>query len=169
MANGRPLRLVHAAEESRALKGFCGHCAASPEDDFSGSPRSRVCASCGMGVVLEASEDTVPKPADAFLVVDSAMYVRAVSRRCERLLGVSEPDAVDRRIGELLEPADTAPRAESIHALILLAATGRSEPQTVAVRPAGEFGIRHWARISTCGSPSAALLVLSDMDSTATG
>lgn len=160
----RALRLVHDAAEARPLELFCGHCAARPaEEDL--EPKTRVCGGCGMGVLLEAAPETAPTTADAFLVVDSGMSVRAVSRRGERLLGVSEPDAVGRHLSDFLTPADTdAPSAQGFYALVLLAATGGAETGTVAVRPTGEFGVRHWARVSTCGPSTAALMLLFDME-----
>lgn len=156
------LRLVGGAEEARPAKLFCGHCAASP--DGGASPQSRVCDRCGLGLYLEAPPDTAPTQADTFMVVDSGMSVRALSRRGERLLGVDEPDAVGRHLSEFLSPADVeTPAAQSFFAQVLLAATGGGEPGTIAVRPADEFGVRYWARISTCGPSTAALLLLFDM------
>jgi hypothetical protein len=159
----RALRLVHGVEEARPPKLFCGHCAASPEDDA--SPHSRVCDRCGLGLYLEAPPETVPTQADAFMVVDSGMSVRALSRRGERLLGVDEPDAAGRHLSEFLSPADVeTPATQSFFAQVLLAATGGADPGTVAVRPADEFGVRYWARISTCGPSTAALVLLFDME-----
>ena len=158
----RALRLVHGVEEARPAKLFCGHCAASPEH---GSPHSRVCDRCGLGLYLEAPPETAPTPSDAFMVVDSGMSVRALSRRGERLLGVEEPDAVGHHLSDFLSPADVeTPAAQSFFAQVLLAATGGAEPGTVAVRPANEFGVRFWARVSTCGPSTAALLLLFDME-----
>lgn len=158
----RALRLVHGAEEARPRKLFCGHCAAPPEN---GTPAAtRVCDRCGLGLVLDAPPDTAPTPEDAFMVVDSGMSIRALSRRAERLIGVDEPDAVGRHLSEFLAPADVeTPAAQSFFARILLAATGGEEVATVAVRPTDEFGIRYWARVSTCGPSTAALLLLFDM------
>lgn len=155
------LELIHDAAVER-LKAFCGHCASEPPEGA--LPASRVCSHCGLGLLLEASAETAPTPADAFLIVDASMTLRAVSRRAERVLGVAEPDAVDQHLTSMLAPADADPRAaQDFHALVLLAATGGGEPQTVAVRPAGEFGVRHWVRISTCGPQNAALLLVYDM------
>ncbi len=160
----RALTLVHAEEEARPLKVFCGHCAAAPAEGVTAHIGSRVCGRCGMGLLLEAPSDVAPTPADAFMVVDSRMSVSAVSRRCERLLGMPEPEAVGRHLNEFLAPADTdVPAAQGFFAVVLLAATGGANTQTVAVRPAGEFGIRLWARVGPCGSSGAALLLLFDM------
>ncbi len=99
------------------------------------------------------------------MVVDSNMSVRALSRRGERLLGLEEPDAVGRHLSEFLSPADVeTPATQSFFAQVLLAATGGAETGTVAVRPVDEFGVRYWARVSTCGPSTAALLLLSDVN-----
>lgn len=164
-ADTRALKLVRPAEEARPLKMFCGHCAAAPVEGVDAHIGSRVCGRCGMGLLLEATPDVAPTPADAFLVVDSRMSVSAVSRRCEQLLETPEPEAVGRHLNEFLAPADTdVPAAQSLFALVLLTATGGADTQTVAVRPAFEFGIRYWARVGACGpSTGAALLLLFDM------
>jgi hypothetical protein len=160
-----PLRLVTAPEEARPLKSFCGHCAANPAEGAAAHIGSRVCGRCGMGVMLEAAADLAPTPGDAFMVVDSRMSVSALSRRCERLLEIVEPEAVGRHLNEFLAPADTdVPAAQSFYAQVLLAATGDAEPTTLAVRPAQEFGIRYWARVGACGPSRAALLLLFDMN-----
>ncbi|HEV2075673.1 MAG TPA: PAS domain-containing protein [Thermoleophilaceae bacterium] len=160
-----PVRLIHEAREARGFKLFCGRCGFPPGEGTASMPGSRVCASCGLGLLLEASEEAAPTPADAFLVVDSGMTVKAVSQRAERLLQASESHAVGRRLTDLLSPADADARAtQGFLALVLMAATGASECQTIPVRPAGEFGIRYWARVSSCGPRSAALVVLSGME-----
>ena len=165
MTDARALRLIHAAEEARPLKLFCGNCGMPPREGVAAQIGSRVCARCGMGLMLEAAPEVAPNSADAFMVVDSRMSVSALSRRGERMLQVSEPNAVGRHLNEFLVPADTdAPGAESFFALVLLAATGGAGPRTVAVRPTDEFGIRYWARVGTCGPSSAALLLLFDME-----
>ncbi len=161
----RALHLILTAEEARPLKSFCGHCGASPAEGAAAHIGSRVCGRCGMGLVLEAAPDVAPTPADAFMVVDSRMSVSALSRRCERLLEVAEPDAVGRHLNEFIAPADTdVPAAQSFYALVLLAATGGAETKTVIVRPTGEFGIRYWARVARCGPSGAALVLLFDME-----
>lgn len=165
MADARALRLIHTAEEARPLKLFCGHCGMPPHEGVAAQIGSRVCARCGMGLMLDAAPEVAPTPADAFMVVDSRMSVSALSRRCERLLEIVEPEAVGRHLNEFLAPADTdVPAAQSFYAQVLLAATGDAEPTTLAVRLAQEFGIRYWARVGACGPSRAALLLLFDMN-----
>ncbi len=48
----------------------------------------------------------MPGDGEAFLVVDSALLVQAMSKRAEAFLSMSEEDAVDKPVAELLVPAD---------------------------------------------------------------
>jgi PAS domain-containing protein len=124
---------------------------------------SRVCPTCGMGVLLQAPQDAAPSPSDPFLVVDDKLTVCALSRQAERLLGVSETEAVNRHVGELLVPGDTESSAgESLAAVLTWAARGEAPLRNIVVRPTNTFGVRFWARVGTCGPPNAALLVLAD-------
>jgi hypothetical protein len=136
---------------------FCSHCAARPEVD---EPGSRVCFSCGLGLLLQAPAQVAPKPGDPFLVLDASLSVCAVSDEAERLLAISETQAVNRHITELLVPADAEARAQSNLAVaVTWAARGDEQTRHVVVRPANTFGVRLTARIASCGPPTAALVV----------
>jgi hypothetical protein len=141
---------------------FCGHCAAPAPGGSAPAPTARVCNSCGLGLLLEAREDAVPEPTDAFLVVDSRLLVQAMSREAQTLLGMSEEVAVDKPVAELLVPADAeAQETTGFAAAIAEAADGIEPDLTRAhVRPWNTFGVRLRARIATCGPPRAALIVL---------
>jgi PAS domain-containing protein len=157
------LRLVETSEAQPAVEWswFCGHCAA-PQGDAP-PPHARVCPSCGLGLLLETRRDVVPGRQDAFLVIDSALLVQAVSRRAQTLLGVTEEGAVDRPVVELLAPADAEAQGRAGFAAALAdAAAGADEPSSSFVRPWNTFGVRMRARIATCGPPRAALVVLED-------
>jgi hypothetical protein len=162
--SGRPaLRLVSAPTEQEARApsiSFCSHCGARPP--ASGlSPNSRVCSACGLGLILESRADIAPNAGDAFLVLDRALSVCAVSEAAERLLATSEPDAVNRHITNLLMPAEAGEHGpESLSLAVAWAARGGGATRTTIVRPANTFGIRLTARIGSCGPPQAALLVL---------
>src|SRR3954471_7662870 len=83
---------------------FCGHCGQAPPTPM--AARSRVCALCGLGVLIEAAQDLAPTPGGSFLMVARQLKRCGRPREAERLLGVVEPAAVHRHIGEFLEPAD---------------------------------------------------------------
>jgi PAS domain-containing protein len=119
-----------------------------------------VCPSCGLGLLLEARADAVPGDRDAFLVIDSALLVQAMSRRAQTLLAVSEEEAVNRPLSELLVTADAEGPGNRLAAAIADAAQGSGEPVNTFVRPWNTFGVRMRARIAPCGPPRAALLVL---------
>src|SRR3954464_8563899 len=110
------LRVVRDAPDGHQLKVFCGHCGrpAHLASEVLGS--TRVCQTCGMGLLVEAPIDVAPAVADPFLIVDPAMAVCALSRQAERLLGVAETDAVNRHIRDLLVPAETEPTKPSFSA-----------------------------------------------------
>jgi PAS domain-containing protein len=123
----------------------------------------RVCPTCGMGVLLQAPGDVAPAPSDPFLIVDGSLTVCAVSRQAERLLGISETEAVHRHVAEFLGAGDAEPPGEENFASVLTwAARGDAPMRNVVVRPPNTFGVRYWARIGPCGPPPAALIVLAD-------
>jgi PAS domain-containing protein len=157
-AAGRSLRVIGPADGHVSLVGFCGHCGRPPLPD---APATRVCARCGLGLMLQAAGDVAPAPGDPFLVIDTTLSVCALSSRAEELLGTSETDAVNRHVTDFLVPADAeAPSAENLLATLIDAAGSPGAPCSVVVRPAAEFGVRLWARVGPCGPPHAALLVL---------
>lgn len=111
--------------------------------------------------MLEARTDAVPGSGDAFLVVDAALLIQALSRGAEGLLALSEGDAVNRPVVELLMPADSEARGSaSLAGAIADAVGGGDQPVSRFVRPWNTFGVRMRARIAACGPPRAALLVL---------
>lgn len=158
------LRAVGEQIDDRFQKQFCGHCGRVPDEESKTTDAaSRVCTSCGLGLVLQAPAEFAPAPSDPFLVVDGALTICALSRAAEQLLGISETEAVNRHIGEFLAPGDAeAPTSENLGALVAWAARGDAPEKSVVVRPTNTFGVRYWVRIGPCGPPRAALLVLAD-------
>lgn len=160
-AHRSSLRVLEATDQP--LKTFCGHCGRSPESDAEPDNESRVCAKCGLGLLLQAPADTAPGASDPFMVVDGALNICALSRQAEKLLDVTETEAVNRHVAEFLVPADAeSASGESLATLLAWAARGESPSAQVVIRPTNTFGVRYWARIGPCGPPTAALLVLAD-------
>jgi PAS domain-containing protein len=149
-------------DEAVTWSWFCGHCAAPAPTSAPPSPSARVCASCGLGLLLETREDALPQANDAFLVVDSSLLIQAMSREAQSLLGIEEERAVNTPIAELLVPADAESQGRTgFAAAIAEAAQGNPLDSTQCfVRPWNTFGVRMRARIATCGPPRAALVVL---------
>lgn len=160
------LRLIGGDPASQAdaseWVAFCSHCArpAGAGDE----PLPRVCASCGMGLMLTAPADVVPSVDSAFLVADSTLCVGAVSRVAESFLDIKEADVVHRPVTELLAAADAEATGVDLASAITWAAGGDPARRVAFVRPTNTFGIRCRARIGPCGPPSAAVLVLEDED-----
>lgn len=151
----RRLRLVEGAAQQQPEVRFCGHCGQPPRDP---AQEARVCARCGMGILLTTAAVAAPRPDDPFLVLDERLTVCALSAAAEELLGVEETTAVHCHVAEFLHPAD----AESPEALVtgVIEAAGQGEPLSMVVRPAFEFGVRYRVRVAACWPPRAALLVL---------
>jgi PAS domain-containing protein len=160
------LKLVQGAQTAPAeieWAWFCGHCAAPSPSSSPPPPTARVCRSCGLGLLLETRRDIAPGPRDAFLVIDSGLLVQAMSRRAQSLLDLSEAEAVNRPVAELLVPADAETQSSTgLAAAIVNAADGADDALSAFVRPWNTFGVRMRARIAPCGPPRAALVVLED-------
>jgi hypothetical protein len=92
---------------------------------------------------METRADVVPDRQDAFLVIDAALSVQAMSGRAEALLDVREELAVNRPVAELLVPASAEAGASAGFAAAIVDVVG------------GGDGPSH-----ACGPPRAALLVL---------
>ena len=115
-------------------------------------------------MMLETRADAIPTDRDAFVVVDSRLLIQALSRDAQRLLAVTEEDAIDTRVSELLMPADAeTSNGTGFAAAIADAAQGLEADVTRSfVRPWNTFGVRMRAKIAMCGPPRAALIVLND-------
>jgi hypothetical protein len=115
-----------------------------------------------MGLLLHAVAALAPTSTDPFLVVDSSLAVCALSRRGERLLGMSETETVNRHILDVLVPADAESGDDTLATALVWVARGEAATRNVVVRPKNAFGVRYWARIGQCGPVPAALVVLAD-------
>jgi exopolysaccharide biosynthesis polyprenyl glycosylphosphotransferase len=154
------LRLVDPQVPEVQTHWFCGYCATSAVGGTP-PPMSRVCTQCGAGLLLEAPSDVAPGADEPFLVVDGRLTVQAVSRRAEEMLGVKETEVTDHPITELITDADVELNDQASFVTALTSAAQSDEDRwSTFVRPREAFGIRIRARISHCGPPRAALLVL---------
>ncbi len=115
----------------------------------------------GSGCCSRPRPRPLPDLSDLFLIVDSSLSVQALSASAEHHLGVREPQAINRHITELLIPGEAEPPdAASLAVAIARAASGGGAVAPVTVRPSNTFGLRLRARITGCGPPQAALVVL---------
>jgi hypothetical protein len=122
-----------------------------------------VCEHCHLGLILTARADVAPAENEPFLVLDELMRIRAVSKRAERLLRITETEAVNRHVGDYLVPVEGG--GESLAALAAtVARVSRFDtaPQRVVLRPRGTFGVRYGVRVGRCSPEPAALLALAE-------
>lgn len=155
------LAVVHRQDRRyETAAWFCSHCGTRPAV----VPEvGRVCAGCGLGLLVEADAAVAPGPGDPFVIVDGTLAVQAISSRAESLLCAQEIDAVNRHVTEVLLPADAhAAEPATLAYAVALAARGEvEEPVSMFLRPASTFGVRIRARIAPCGPGLSALLLLS--------
>jgi hypothetical protein len=146
---------------STASRWFCGRCAARPALTDALPSVRRVCAVCGFGLMLQARSDEVPSAAEAYLVVDASFSVQALSEAAEAYLGTTERSALNRHVTELLIPADRSAGGSANFAVAMsMAARGGGPASQAMVSRTNTFGERIRARISACGPPPGALVVL---------
>lgn len=133
-------------DADRTQARFCTHCGTLAHDSS-----ERVCARCGLGVVLACAPGLLPRTGAAFLVVKSDLRVSAASAGVERLLG--DPEAL---VGESV--LDLVSGDPGLPRWIARAAMGSQRVTSVALRRGTR---RINGRIAACGDPPAALLILS--------
>ena len=140
--------LTHGSDIWQEAIRFCTHCGVVTDD----APQ-RVCTSCGLGVVLACARDAAPRPDAPFLVVTSDLRISAASAATAPIFG--DPDElVGERLLDVLRGDGALPRQ------VTRAALGSRKSAMAWVRTA-EHGRPHKARIAACGTPAAALVVLS--------
>jgi len=132
----------------------CGTTADEPEAQTYGF--DRVCGRCGMGVMLSVPRRALPAAGAAFIVITREGRISAVSEAAERLVGEEAG-----LLGMPITTTVTSPDDERhlVRSLARAAGGGRDIVETVVIHSGGE-GDRMNARIASCGSPRAALLVL---------
>ena len=150
--NGKPIRFC-----SR-----CGEPSEEPAKRFERFPRERVCARCGMGLMLTCARDSLPGSAAAFCVVTFDLRVSAVSEAGEEILG-KEQEVVGSPLLDLL----SSPVGDDQLAKIAGQAAQRAcAPTVMPVRltsKSDRVGTMA-ARIATCGPPRAALITVEPSD-----
>jgi hypothetical protein len=150
------------APRRRTFCGYCGHRPAAEAE-----PETRVCADCGLGLLLTADDALSPARSDAFLVVDAGLTIRALSQAAEKLFAIAETDVVDQPLENVLVAAESSDEARGTLNRLLSGAARETlsarEPDVAVVRPARAFGVRYRACIGRCEPGRAALVVLSKL------
>ncbi len=134
---------------------FCTHCGAIGELGKDDALAGRVCAGCGLGIVLSCSHEALTEDKAAFLVVDAAGAVSAASVAAERMLGAKAHGLDGQKLKALLEPGAAT---YELSRRVTKAACGE---RRVSMAPAvlADGSVVN-VRIGSCGDPRAALLVL---------
>jgi hypothetical protein len=125
---------------------FCSYCGRPPEGKWA-EREHRVCRRCDLGVVLRTDADlhTLGLPWQPFMIVDREFTVQGISHVAEAALDVEEVDVIGRRLDQVLIEGEE--RADDSFEL--------RKPSA----PASRFT----ARVHSCGTPRAALVVLEPM------
>jgi PAS domain-containing protein len=141
---------------------FCSRCGVVREErevGFSPPDVERVCADCGMGVMLVCGRDALPAERMAFLIVTEDLRVSAVSEAAERIFG-SERELV----GSMLFATISCPLGlEELATRVARAAGGDRDVVLlpIALDPGARPSFRGLeARVASCGPPRGALVAL---------
>jgi PAS domain-containing protein len=156
------IKIDHALTSASARAGairFCSRCGEPAPTGREPLRATRVCATCGMGMLLSCARQALPGVGAAFLIVTSDLAVSAVSRAGEELFG---PE--DEVLGAPLVDLLFSPLGEArLAATVTQAALRPRDPEVVPVRgltPRARGAGPMAARISTCGRPRAALITV---------
>jgi hypothetical protein len=157
MSMPSPEDLVASLSHVQLRDAFCSYCGRQPSVREQGA--SRVCVRCRLGMVLRAPRGGAPKARDPFLIVDEHLVVRAISQRAEIALGIQEPEGVDALLDKFLKPAGPGMDCLDLALFVQLAVAGDPPADTLEFR--GRDGSQAFgARLTSCGQPPAALLIL---------
>jgi hypothetical protein len=152
-----------APSDPSATKRFCSRCGEPAMDPPAGSAppafEQRVCAICGMGILLRCNPDALPGAGSAFLITNHALEIAAVSEAAEpifapeeKLTGTSLMDVLSSTIGDRRLAKTVSRAALRVHDAVTV-------PARLTGDKADAVGTMA-CRISTCGPPRAALIAL---------
>ncbi len=141
---------------------FCSYCGYPPMGPWRVRAH-RVCMRCQMGVVLKAPAGAEPRYDDPFVIVDRKLAVQAVSRRAEAALSVEEPAGLDAPLKEFLICNNGDHDRGELAALVELAFAGAEPSNRLELRTVASPEIRLEGRVTSCGPPPGALLILSPL------
>jgi hypothetical protein len=152
---------AQGSAEHVELTRFCTHCGSLFETNGATAERplrGRVCSQCGLGMVLTCTRELLDQPGGAFLVVTSDLRVSAASEAAEKLLDSGDGLYGRPLLSILTSPAGVAELARRV----VRAAMGVRVIEEIAVEPAARrvAGVALAARIGSCSSPPAALVVV---------
>ena len=151
----------NAAAERAQPARFCSRCGAPAEEARGERPlaQTRVCAGCGMGMLLSCVRAALPGAGTAFMIVTADLRITAVSEAAEVLF-----DSEQALLGERLLDVISSPVGdEQLARAVGRAAVRVQEPLVLTVRglkPRARAAGLLAAQVATCGPPRAALVKL---------
>jgi hypothetical protein len=116
-----------------------------------------------MGVVLRAPAGAQPRHDDPFVIVDRQLAVQAVSRHAEVALSVEEPAGLDASLEEFLICDAGDHDHGELAALVELVFAGAEPSNRLELRTVANPEIRLQGRVTSCGPPPGALLILTPL------
>jgi hypothetical protein len=116
-----------------------------------------------MGVVLRAPPGAEPHHDEPFLILDRHLAIQAVSRNAEVLLSVDEPAGIGTPLEELLMFENGHGDNGEVARLAELAIAGAEPSDRLELHAVANPEIRLRGRVTRCGPPTAALLVLTPL------
>ncbi len=148
-----------SGERDRPIR-FCSRCGQPAEEPPGRFDRQRrVCAHCGMGMLLSCSREALPGEAAAFAIVTFELAISAISDAGEKVFG--KEDAL---VGSHLLDTLTSPLGDdALERHVGQAAQRPFDPLVMPVRLAGDNAGKVGtmaARIATCEPPRAALVTV---------
>ena len=105
---------------------------------------------------------------DPFLIVDRELAVQAVSRNAELVLSVDEPASLGVPVEEFLISCNGDRARGELAQLVEAAFAGVQPSSTLELLSAANSEIRLQVRVTSCGAPPGALLVLNPLAAHAT-
>jgi hypothetical protein len=141
---------------------FCSYCGYPPMGSWRTRPH-RVCRRCEMGVVLQAQSGGGPRYDKPFVIVDRQLAVQAVSRLAEVALSIEEPAGLGAPLEKFLICNNGGHDGGELAALVELAFAGAEPSSTLELRTVANPEIRLRGRVTICGPPRGALLILTPL------
>lgn len=113
-------------------------------------------------MMLQGPRGAVPQARDPFVIVDDRLYVQAVSRQAEDALGVDERAGVNVPLEEFLISNNGDAEGLRLAQLVrdALEPDATPPPEKLELRAVQNPRAHFFARISSCGSPRAAVVIL---------
>jgi hypothetical protein len=146
---------------------FCSYCGYPPMGPWRARAH-RVCMRCQMGVVLRARAGAEPRYDAPFLIVDRQLAVQAVSRHAEAVLSLDESAGVGIPLEELLICDKGHCDNGEVALMVELAIAGAEPSNRLELRTVANPEIRLRGRVTGCGPPPAALIILTPLAAHAT-